>query len=240
MQIAVARVVEVGRAHIIAVAHLGDLGQDCAQLAAGHGDIGQHVVGRQTGEGSGRALAAIPDLLSLLLSLGEADIVAAVVVEQIGDLLHLRIEALGVAVDLDNQRCAGVDGQPRMGELLDHAHAALVHQLQRGGNQTGRNHGGDGFAGRGLRFERDHHGLDAGRIGDQAQPGFGHDAQRAFAAHDQCAEIVFGIVDGLSAQRHDLAVGQHQCEAHDVVGGDAIFEAVGAAGVGAQIAADDR
>ena len=64
------------------------------------------------------------------------------------------------------------------------------------------------------------------------------DAERAFGADEDAEEIVAGSVESLAAEVDELAVGEDDFEAEDVRGGEAVLEAVGAAGVFGDIAAD--
>ena len=62
--------------------------------------------------------------------------------------------------------------------------------------------------------------------------------QRALAADDRADEVEAGRIFRRAAEAHDLALGGDDFEAEDVVHGDAVFERVRAAGVGADVAAD--
>ena len=60
----------------------------------------------------------------------------------------------------------------------------------------------------------------------------------AFAAGEEAGEVVAGSSGQLPPVLNDAAVGQDDFEAENVVGGDAVGEGVGAAGVFGDIAAD--
>ena len=62
--------------------------------------------------------------------------------------------------------------------------------------------------------------------------------ERPLGADEGAQEVVAGPVELLAADLHELAVGQHELEPGDVVGGEAVLEAVRAAGVLGHVAAD--
>ena len=73
----------------------------------------------------------------------------------------------------------------------------------------------------------------------QLQHRLGDDAERAFGAHEQVLEVVAGIVLLERAQAvPDVAVGQHDLEAHHEVARVAVAQHLHAAGIGREIAAD--
>ena len=73
----------------------------------------------------------------------------------------------------------------------------------------------------------------------QLQHRLGDDAERALGAHEQVLEVVAGVVLLERAQAvPDVAVGQHDLEAHHQVARVAVAQHLHAAGVGREIAAD--
>ncbi len=72
----------------------------------------------------------------------------------------------------------------------------------------------------------------------QAHEGLRDDAERALGADDDAGEVVAGQVARGAAGPDDAAVRQHQLEAEDVVGRDAVGQAVRPAGVLGDVAAD--
>ena len=66
----------------------------------------------------------------------------------------------------------------------------------------------------------------------------GRDAERALGADEDAEQIVARRVERLAAELDQLAVGQHDLEAEHVVDGEAVLEAVRAAGVLGDVAAD--
>ena len=89
-----------------------------------------------------------------------------------------------------------------------------------------------------LEFEAEQHRPRAFRRLEQAHGDLGDDAELAFGADDQSEEIVAGRIEARAADIDDLAVHQHDAHAEHVIGGDAVFQAMRAAGIGGDIAAD--
>jgi hypothetical protein len=143
MQVAVASVEDVPGFEVVARQHLSDLTQRRGQEGARHRHIDQVEGRRQPRERTRRALAPVPDRLPFHLALGDAQVVAAVRGEDVGDLRDLAVEAGRVAVHLHDQRGLRGDGQPDRHIRLDHAHHFLIHHLQRGGHQPCGDDGGD-------------------------------------------------------------------------------------------------
>ena len=113
-----------------------------------------------------------------------------------------------------------------------------IHEFERHGDDAGGDDGGDAGA-RGLvGVEAEQHRARAfGRL-DEAHRDLGDDAELALRADDQRQEIVTGRIEARSADIDDLAVHQHHADAEHIIGGDAVFQAMGAAGIGGDIAAD--
>ena len=240
VQVAVAGMKDVAGLQLVACQHLPDLAQGLGQEGARHRHIDEIERRRQPRERAGRALAPVPDALPLFLALGDAQVVAAVRAEDVGDLLHLAVQALGVAIHLDDERSLGSDGQAHLHVRLDHAHDLLVHHLQRGRHQPGGDDRRDRRARHLIRGKGDHHRLYRRRVADEADRRLGDQRQRALAAHDEPGQVEFRVVVRLPARTDDVAAGQDRLDAGDVVRGDAILEAVRPAGILAQVAADDR
>src|SRR5690606_28028819 len=73
---------------------------------------------------------------------------------------------------------------------------------------------------------------------DRLQPNgyFGDDAEGPLAAGEQPDEVVSGdAFDGAASGAQDLAIGEHDLQGQDVLGGDAVLDAAHAAGVGRDI-----
>ena len=114
----------------------------------------------------------------------------------------------------------------------------LVHHLHAAGNDAGADDIGDALAGR-LHFrETDHQRPRRLRLLQDAHGDFGDDAEQAFRAGDDAHHVVAGGFRRFAADLDDLARDQHDLAAQHVVGGHAVFQAVHAAGIFRDIAAD--
>ena len=116
----------------------------------------------------------------------------------------------------------------------------LVHHLKAGqaGAQAGLRQAQQGQA---LRQRlASGQGRDLGRRHrEQLERGGGDDAQRAFAADEQIAQVVAGVVLAQATQAlPDLALGRHHLQAQAQLAGIAVAQHRRAAGIGGQVAAD--
>ena len=76
---------------------------------------------------------------------------------------------------------------------------------------------------------------------DETQQHFGDHAERTFRADEQLGRIIAGhVFEGLAAGADDVAVGQHDFQAHDIVVGDPVLDGPHAAGVFGDVAAERR
>ena len=147
--------------------------------------------------------------------------------------------AAGMAVGLHEQQRLAIERQADLGEVLDAVDGGAVEELQRAGDDLGRDDVGDGLRGLVHLREGGDQGLLGGGLGDELQQDLGDDAQRAFRADEQVAQRVAGhVLHALVAGPEHFAVGQHDLQAHDVVARDAVFEPAQAAGVLGDVAAD--
>ncbi len=125
-----------------------------------------------------------------------------------------------------------------MGEGLADLDRRLVHEFDGDRDDAGSDDIGDAGAGLFRAFEAEEHGARAFRLGDQPHRRLGDDAELAFGAADEAEQIVARRIQRLAAELDHRAVEQHHLDAEQIVGRDAVFQAVGAAGIHADIAAD--
>ena len=148
-------------------------------------------------------------------------------------------DAVGQAVDLDEQHGFGVARIARADEVLDGRGDPRVHHLQRGRQHAG---GDDPAHGRGRgvdRAERAQHRRDRGRVGREADRDAGRDAHRALGADEAAAQVVAGRV-GLEAAEHARSRRPASTTSTARMCADVtpVGQAVRAARVGADVAAD--
>ncbi len=240
VEVAVAGVEDVGDDEPVALGDRVHAGEDLGELGARHHAVVQVVVGRDLRNRAERGLASLPDQRALGVVGGHAD--RADVVRP-GRRLHgtrLRLHGLGDAVDLDDQDRRGVGGVARVREVLRRHHDAVVHHLDRGGHDAGRDDGRD--RGRAVlhRGEVEEHRPHGRRERREAHAHPGHDAQRALAPHHHAAQVVAGRLGSLAPEALQGPVGQHHVEREDVRRRDAVREAVRAARVRVHVAPDRR
>ena len=240
VQVAVAGVEDVGDLQVVLLAHLGDLLQHQRQGRAGHGAIADQVARRDACHGPEGAAPARPEQGPLGLVLGDPHLPRAVLHAEPHDGLGLLFQVILEAIHLDDQHRGAVQRQAAGEGLLHGVDHQLVHHLE------GRRHHTRGHDGRHrLAALLDavvdgQHGLHALGQADDADHHLGAHAEGALAAHEDAREVVARRVRRHPAQFHDLTVRQHHGHAHHVVGGDAVLEAVGSAGVLCHVAAQGR
>ena len=144
-----------------------------------------------------------------------------------------------MAVGLHQQQRLAIQRQADFGVVLDATDGRAVQKLQRAGDDLRGDDVGHRLRGLVHLREGGHHGALGRRLGDQLEQNLGDHAQRAFRADEQVLERIAGdVLDALVAGPEHFAVRQHHLQAHDVVAGDAVFEAAQAAGVFRHVAAD--
>ncbi len=89
-----------------------------------------------------------------------------------------------------------------------------------------------------IARKADEDGARRHRPAQQPHRHLGDDAEQSLRADNDAEEIIAGGVELLAAQPDDLAVHQHHLDAEHVVGGEPVFQAMHAARVLGDIAAD--
>ena len=235
MQIAIPGVEHVGDAELILVGESIDPAQDLREPGAGDDPV-LNVVGRREPAHRGeRRLAGTPDEVALGIGLGDADIERPCLRAEPGQLLQAGDAPLVGPVELDEQRGAGIEPVSGAGGLLGRLDRQTVHHLDRAGNDAGiddRAHRIPGVGGVGEEREHRTHRL---RRRDHPQRDLRGHAERALGADERPQEVVAGVI---AAQRDRGAVGEHDIQREHVVGREPVLEAVRAARVLGDVAAD--
>ena len=149
-------------------------------------------------------------------------------------VVHLR----DVTVELDDRQGLRVHRVAGVAEFLDGMDRGFVHHLHAAGNDPR----GDDVGHEPAAV------FDIGES-DQDRPGdlrfledphrhLGDDAQQAFRPRHHAHQVVALRVEMLAAQADDLAVHEDDFETQDVVGRDAVLQAMDAAGVLGDVSAD--
>ena len=146
---------------------------------------------------------------------------------------------LGAAFDLDDQHRLGVERIAGMGERLAGMDRGPVHEFQRHGDDAGGDDRIDTGAGDLVRAEAQR--AWRGRLpGERRMRTVTSVTTRELplAAGQQPEPVVAGGVEMRAADVEDLAVDGDDLQAEQIVGGDAVFQAMRAAGVHVDVAAD--
>ena len=214
------------------VEHLGQLGaRDDAVL--------HEVVRRDAAHRRERRLAGLPEQLRAPPRRGDPHVVGAAPLADRDDLVEARV-ALGLgAVELDEQRGAAPDRVAGVRHLLGGASivTASIISIAPGTMPAWTISDTASPAAR-VRVEERDERLHRLRHRHHPQPDLRGDAERALGADERAEQVVAGRVELRAAERDDLAVGEHDLQPADVVGGEAVLEAVRAAGVLGDVAAD--
>ena len=144
-----------------------------------------------------------------------------------------------MAVHLDEQNGARVAGQTGLGVII-HTHDGLVvEKFQRTGNHMGGDDARHGVGGFLHVVEHGHDGLAGLRRRHKLHHRLGDDAQRAFGLRQHTGQIIAGhAFDRARACLDQFARGVEKLHAHDVILGDAVFQAAQTARVFGDIARD--
>ena len=162
-------------------------------------------------------------------------------IEVLGDLgnpVEKRVDLVVGALDLDDEERLDVERIARGDEMLADVNRGPVHEFERDRNDAGGDDRGDASACVLVGAKAEQHRPRAFGRFEQAHGHLGDDAELAFGADDQAEKIVAGRIEARAADIDDVAVHQHHADAEHVVGGDAVFQAMSAAGIGRDIAAD--
>ena len=125
-----------------------------------------------------------------------------------------------------------------MHELLDCLGGELVHHLQAGGDDPRRDDAGHRVPGPDHRVERGQHDLRFHRLGQQLDRDLGGHREQALRAGEQGEQIVTRRIEPIAADLQDLALDRHHAQLEHVVHGQPVLQAMHAAGVLGDVAAD--
>ena len=228
MHVAVAGVKDIGDPKPERGANLAGALKRLRQLAGRHRAVHADIIGDPAGRPE-RRLAPFPDLGALHRRHRFAHGAHIVRFGDRADPGQHR-PYLGVrALDLDDQHRLDIERIAGVGEILADVDRRLVHVLHRHRNDAGADDRGDALARVLDRIEAEQNRARPFRQRNEAHDRLGHDAQLALGAADEAEEVVAGRVHRLAADIEDLAVQGDEARAEEIVGGDAVLEAVGAA-----------
>ena len=212
----------------------------CGSLRPRHDAVLRAVAGAQPADRAERLLAALPQQQPLLRRRSPAGLRGRRSCRQmLDDPVALAVEPGFQAVDFDQQDRLGVERKAEVKRRFDGDQNALIHHLQRRGDDAGADDLADRVGGVVDRSRtrracvRTAFGLRVSRTQTLVTM-----AKRPLAADDRAGQVEPGRIFGRAADLHDAAVGQHGLDAQHVIDGDAVLERVRPAGVGGHVAAD--
>src|SRR5437764_6670474 len=103
VEVPVASVEELTRANCVALTDAIHLVQHLSQATTGDGDIDGIISGHFTSDRPTCTLACLPDSSTFLIIASDPHAMSPITLQDLYDLLHLRLKALHIAIDLDNQ-----------------------------------------------------------------------------------------------------------------------------------------
>ncbi len=194
MEVAIACVQQEVDLQIEILADPEHLTQRLCQSAPRNRPIHGIVIQCHTRQRPCRALARIPYLRPLGLRLRHAQLRGPVRAQHGYHLFHLRVQALGIPIEVDDHHRTRLHGQARVRVRFHQLHHPLAHHLHRRGHQPPGNHSRDCLARLRHRIKGRQQRLDRRRIADQPHLGLGHDPQRALAPCHQPHQVQLGII----------------------------------------------
>ena len=141
-------------------------------------------------------------------------------------------------VELDDQQRFDIAGIAGLDEIFGSMDRGPVHHLHAARDDAGADDGGDAIARRLVAGEADQQRPRRRRLAQDAHGDFGDDAEQALGAIHKSQQVIAIGIQMLAAEAHDRPVDQHHLQPQHIVGGDAVFQAMHAAGVLRHIAAD--
>ncbi len=144
----------------------------------------------------------------------------------------------GRAIQLADQQRLGVARVAGAAEILGRVDGRVVHHLEPARDDAGGDDRGDALAALVDGREAHEHGARGLGLLQDADGDLGDDAEQAFRAGHQAEQVVAVGIQVLAAEADHVAIGQDQLQAQHVVGGEAVFQAVHAARVLGDVAAD--
>src|SRR5215203_2688632 len=238
MQIPIPGVEDVCDPQPVPPGELGDLAKDCRELRARDDAVLDVVVVGDAAHSTECGLASLPEEGAFVVVLGHPDLCGLVLLADLKYPSELFLHLGFRSIQLDNEHRAGV-GQAWMHGRFDGLHGQAVHHLDGSGDYPLTDDPRDRTAGPLGILEASKQGSH--RLRDAAQPERdpGGDTQRPLRADERAEQVVAGSIWRPSATdvRH-RAVRQHDLRAHNVVRCKAVLQAVDAAGVLGQVAAD--
>ncbi|EDT02922.1 hypothetical protein BamIOP4010DRAFT_3543 [Burkholderia ambifaria IOP40-10] len=238
MHVAVAGMEHVDAAQSVLRLELLDAREQRTDRAARHGAVHAVIIGGNAPGGRKRVLAARPVAQPLAFVARDLDARRAMLAQHGRHAHDFLRHFLRRPVRFAQQDRLRVEVVARVRERLDGLGGRLVHHLESGRDDARRDDRGDCLAALHDIVEARHHELRGLRFRDQFQRDLGDDREHPFAADHHREQVEARRVEAERAEFDDLAVDRDRAHAHDVVHGQPVFQAVDAAGIFRDVAAD--
>ena len=141
-------------------------------------------------------------------------------------------------IEFDDQQRFDVERITGMDEGFGSVDRRPVHHFHAAGDDAGADDPRHALAGRLDLGEADHQGARRLRLLQDTHRDLGDDAEQAFGAGDDPHQIIAASLGGFAADAKDFPGHQHDLAPKHVVGGHAVFQAMHAARIFRDIAAD--
>jgi hypothetical protein len=159
--------------------------------------------------------------------------------DDFSQVLNLAPYGFSLAIQFDDEMGAAIAESFAPGAFVSGSEGKFIGQFEYAGQKTG---GQDGLQRtHGVFHGTETHGeiCPERRQRNQFERGFGDDAEQAFGTDEKTVEVKASFVFVRSAPELDhRAVSKDDFEAENIIAGDAVFEAVRAAGIGGDVAAN--
>ncbi|CAI8810606.1 hypothetical protein EMIT0373P_20256 [Pseudomonas chlororaphis] len=238
VHVAVAGMEHVGHPQLVFGGQRGDGLEHPRQCAARDGAVHAVVVRRQPAHRREGVLAPGPETHPLGFVAGLADLDGTGPFEHRADPVAVVVDIGFDTVQLAQQDGLGVHRVAGVNEVLGGADRQVVHHLQAAGNDAGGDDIGHRAAGFFHRVEGRQQHLGQLRLGQQLDRDFGDDPEQAFGTGEQRQQVETGRIQGVATEGQAFAFDAEDLHLEQVVHGQAVFQAVHAAGVFRDIAAD--
>ncbi len=238
VQIAVARMEHVHAAQPVLGLHALNGFEHVGHALARNGAVHAVIVGRDAAGGGKGVFAPAPEAQTLGLAFAAFQLGCAATRQHFGHAADFFFDLFWRAVALAQQYGLGFQVVARVHEgLCGHRHG-LIHHFQPGRNDARGDDGRHRITRLAQVVEAGHDAARQNGFGQQLHRHFGDDHEHAFAADHGGQQIGARTVAGQPAEGQRLAL--HRVTAHlqHVVHGEAVFEAMHAARVFGDVAAD--
>ena len=238
MQVAVAGVEDIRAGAPGFARHFADAAQRLAQPAARHDAVLHDEIGRQPAHRAEGALAAFPDrepLLGVARGTGFDGLAGG---DDLVEPFAVGGHDFARAFEFDDEHRFAAGRILRVHRGDGRLERERVHDLHRARQQAARDHRRHGVARLLQRAVAGEHGVKTFGARQQLQRDLQRDAEQALVAGEQPAPVRPDVFAARAAPLDHFARGEHGLDAEHVVGGHAVFQAMRAAGVEGDVAAD--